>query len=584
MTPNDDRLSDLHLGDHFGFRHSPTFEAFDTEQVAIAVARVEKTGALDLLARWRDEDAPTAGRSVRAALIPQQAVLVGLLLLADEDSPLWINSLAELLQHRLTAASRALLGLPESATTDAYDARARKRWYSATHSAFHRMVDLMDAFPQAGWKSHTAAEVQAVLDGHDPARETKMKARLDQFTSAFLQMTFREQPRRLRPVTSRIDIALGTTFIASRNRTGFSERNLAKQVASEVGMTPGERRPGPVDVFAGWYVRTENQSDAAPRMGRTVPAAQKVISARDYGWGWAADIAVRVDSLHPNERRFPQLAISATMRLPGDGAPEHALSLMRSALDTGLEAGIVDMDRAYFANYGVERLQEPIFRLGFTPSADYRADRFGVQGSRAGAELIEGRFYCPAMPRVLKDASKDRLTGIIDEDTFHARRQERIHFELRPKGVPDSTGSVRMMCPAVAPSPTVICPLREEATGVTERVSVRVCDDDLPDLPDRICIQRSVTFSHEEGLRQRQAFTYGSAEWEQFHRHARRSIEALNAVVGQTRTSPRVNGFAAAQLFLTLRLASMNLHSIRSFLVAELRPSVPEQGQPRPTA
>jgi hypothetical protein len=494
MTTNDDRLSDLDLGDHFDFRHSHTFETFDTEKVALTVARVEKTGALDLLARWQDEDAPTAGRSVRAVLIPQRAVLVGLLLLADGDSPLWINSLAELLQHRLTAESRALLGLPESATTDSYDARARKRWYSTTHSAFHRLLALMDPFPQSGWKSYAATEVQAVLDGHDPAREAKMKDRLDQFTNAFLQMTFGEQPRRLRHATGRIDIALGTKFIASRNRTGFSARNLAKQVASEVGMTPGERRPGPVEIFAGWYARTENQSEAAPGMDRAVPAAQKATSDRGYGWGWAADFAVRVDSEHPNEPRFPQLAMSATMRLPHDRAPKHALSLMRSALDTGLEAGIVDTDRAHFPHAPMER------PVDIEPEA---------------RSLDTDRAYFATAPRQFRDTSTERAHDLIGEASLH----------------------------------------------------------------NEIFTQHPVTVPHEESLSQRSAFVFGSMEWEQFHRHTRRSVAYFNYKIGEARVSPRVGGFAAAQVFLTLQLTSINIRTIINFLSNEQR-TIAENADP----
>jgi hypothetical protein len=209
-----------------------------------------------------------------------------------------------------------------------------------------------------------------------------MKGRLDEFTNGFLQMTFNHQPQHLRAATSRIDVSFDQLFIASPTSKGFSRNTLAKKVAAEIGAEPLARGVGPVDAFAGWHVRGGNDS-------RT-----------NFAWGWTANIAVRVDSIRPNESRFPELAVSATLSLPNVGVADEAVTLMSRALNsTGLSAGVADADNQYFPNARVERLHEPVYALGFTPSTDYRVEQLGVHGGKAGAEFIEGKAYCPSMPQ-----------------------------------------------------------------------------------------------------------------------------------------------------------------------------------------
>ena len=536
-----------------------TDHVFTTQQVALAHSRVLQTGILDKLNAWRNEDSHVTGARARLPLISDHAILVGLLLLASEHGPLQISSLALVFQHRLLPESRTLLHLTEPAPGFVGHACEAKRWTDRTHRAFHRMLSLMDPFPQQRNTSSTYTEVQAVLDAHDSDREKKMKARLDEFTEGFLHMTFMQQPRLLRHATSRINLAIDQTFIASPTTGGFSRKTLGQKVADEIDTDPQFRQPGPVDVFAGWWLGTAHN-------GRS-----------DFRWGWAANIAVRVDSECPGESRFPKLAISATLSMPNIGVAEEAVALMRSALSTGLAPGVTDADTAYFANSRVEGLHEPTFNLGFTPSTDYRVERLGVQGGQYGATFIEGKAYCPSMPTTLQNASRDHVNGTIDPETYQRRIQERVHFDLRPKGKPYDQGRVRMMCPAVGANPTVLCPLRARPASVVSSANPRIAEDDLPEYPDKICIQHSVTFDKHDGLRDRQAFTYGSPEWEEFHTHSRNSAESLNVGVKSPvleslddASLRSVRGFAAAQVFVTILLTNYNLRTITAFVRAKI--------------
>jgi hypothetical protein len=533
---DDDRVFPVRLNARLHYR-------LDTEQVVLAESLIVQTGILDKLAEWQRIDQRTVASRTSSALVSDRAVLVGLLLLAGEHRALQIGSLAELFQFRLAPESRTLLQLSEPANLVGRPQLERKRWYIGTCRAVHRLLTLMDPFPQDCKAAATYIAVQAALDAHDSDREKRMKARLDEFTKAFLHMTFMQQSPTLQNTTSRIDLAIGQTFVASPTRSGFSKRTLEQHVAAEASLDPRSLQPGPIDVFAGWWKHETHDSRGK------------------FEWGWAANIAVRVDSEHPQQARFPKLAISATLSMPYVGVAEEAVSLMKAATETGLEPGIVDADMPYWANTRVERLHKPALDLGFTPSTDYRRDQLGVRGTKNGALFIEGKLYCPGMPVSLQNASTDLFDGAIDDETYQDRLQMRTQFELRPKGKPDSKGRFRMMRPALAATHSAgpCCP------GITE--------DDHPDFRDKICTQQSVTFSSEDGLRQRQAFTYGSKQWKEFRDHARDTAATLTSGIKSgshedlgNPSRRDVRGFAAAQVFVTILLTNYNLRTIATFM------------------
>jgi hypothetical protein len=551
-----------------------TREPISHDKVVRANRRVEETGTLKRLAAWRQQDYPAVGVGGRPKSVSDRAILVGLVLLAGENSPQLIRTLTTALQYRLSDESRSLLGLQAGTDEFANHLVEHKRWYNNTHNAFHRMLSLMDPFPQSRYRSLTYTEVKERLDAHDPVRELLMKERLDDFTNDFLRMTFQEQPRHIRRLTQKIDVSFDQTFIKPPTKKGFSKKKLAVKIAEEKKKHQGELPPGPVDVFAGWYPKAGNHPDFKRGSKESVERTDTKKDYSDIDWGWTVNIAVRVDSEQPGKGRFPQLAISATLSQPNINVSEEAVSMMKYALiSTGLDAGISDADKAYFANAKVDRLHGPTAELGFTPSTDYRIDRLGVQGGKAGAQYIEGGIYCPGMPVALKNATKDLVENKIDEATFQERRKQRANFELQAKEKPDEKGRTPLRCPAIGKSPTVTCPLRELLVERASRTLVEVAEEDLPDIVDKICQQHSVSFAKEDNIRQNQAFEYRSKEWDKFHRHARNSIESLNGQVKDSdheaiedSTRRRVRGFAAAQVFVTILLTNYNLRKIAAFI------------------
>jgi hypothetical protein len=561
----------------------------DDQTVALTEGRVRKAGVLERLQEWRDEDAAAFSIGGRPSLISERAILTGLLLLAKEGKAMFLTNLRDLLMSRLSDASRELLGLETPMMAFVGHSPEQNRWYANTARAFQRINDLMDPFPQERRRAKTYTEIQAILRAHDVQLEEKRKARLDEFTKLLLVMTFNEQSRTIRRASRKVDVSFDQTPIGTPNTKGYSRKTLAKRVAEEAAVDEMRTlKPGPVDAFAGWHVSTGPRTDAGKgEVDLTTP--DKKGGTDVYRWAWEINIAVRVDSEAPGKHRFPALAVAATMSLPNVRVAEEAVSLMRATKALGLEPGVGDADKQYWANSTTDRLHNDAIKEGFTPSTDYRIDRLGHQGGDHGALYIEGGTYCPATPEPLQNATKELLGNIIDTATYRTRIKNRTAFQLHVKEKPDAKGRVVLRCPALGPSPTVTCPLRELLKTVTDKVRPAVDGENLPDFADKICSQHSVSFDTANNRRNAQAFEYGTKEWDEFHTHARNSIESLNSQIKsngpediESASRRRVRGFGAAQIIVSILLTNFNLRKIAAFISDKIKEDAKKQvnGQP----
>ena len=587
LTGHDPDLGGMTKAEVMGRGRVP--ELIDDELVALMAGRVLKTGVLARLSQWRAEDSPPLSIGGRPALISDLAILTGMLLLAKEGTAMLLTCLRDLLMKRLSDTSRELLGVESYSTDFIGHHSVHDRWYANTARAFQRINDLTDPYPQERRRAKTHTEIQQILLSHDAQLADKKKARLDEFTKLFLVMTFNEQSRPIKRASNKIDISLDQTYIGTPTKKGYSRKNLRKRIAEEALVEgTGTLTQGPVDAFAGWHVKSGDRTDALRgKADLTAPDGKK--PSTNYAWGWEANIAVRVDAGTPGKKRFPALAIAATLSMPNVGVSEEAVSLMRAAKATGLEPGVADADKQYFANALVERLHDPAINEGYTPSTDYRVDRLGARGGDHGALYIEGGTYCPATPAPLQNATKELLGAVIDTETYRARIKSRKAFQLHQKERPDAKGRAVLRCPALGPSPTVTCPLRELLKTVADKVRPAVDGENLPDVPDSICQKHSVSFDTARNRRDAQAFEYGTKEWDEFHTHARNSIESLNNQVKsggtediQSANRRRVRGFGAAQIIVTMLLTNYNLRKIAAFMSDKIRAEAKQNAQGEP--
>ncbi|TFB94298.1 DUF4238 domain-containing protein [Cryobacterium sp. HLT2-28] len=206
-----------------------------------------------------------------------------------------------------------------------------------------------------------------------------------------------------------------------------------------------------------------------------------------------------------------------------------------------------------------------------------------------GALYIEGGTYCPATPKPFQNATKELLGNIIDTATYRERIKKRTAFQLHVKEKPDAKGRVVLRCPALGPSPTVTCPLRELLKSVKDKVRPAVDGENLPDFAEKICSQHSVSFDTANNRRNAQSFEYGTKEWNEFHTHARNSIESLNSQIKsngpediESASRRRVRGFGAAQIIVSILLTNFNLRKIAAFISDKIKEEARKQvnGQP----
>lgn len=118
---------------------------------------------------------------------------------------------------------------------------------------------------------------------------------------------------------------------------------------------------------------------------------------------------------------------------------------MRASKATGLQPGVGDADKQYWANSVTDRLHDPAFSEGFTPSMDYRIDRLGAQGGDHGAVYIEGGAYCPGTPEPVRNATKDLMSGALDNATYWERINTRKAFKLHQQEKPDAKGRTMLL-------------------------------------------------------------------------------------------------------------------------------------------
>jgi hypothetical protein len=92
---------------------------------------------------------------------------------------------------------------------------------------------------------------------------------------------------------------------------------------------------------------------------------------------------------------------------------------------------------------------------------DYRDDQLGIQANTGGAILVEGTWYCPALPGPLITATTRLRDHTIGRESYDQQITARRPYQLKRKDGPDADGYQRLSCPAAGSRPRLICPLRQ---------------------------------------------------------------------------------------------------------------------------
>jgi hypothetical protein len=497
------------------------------EEVTRCLALLERSG----VAEWLEEELRARHRRPgRPRMLSVQALLCALLILATDDRALHLSAATEVLFCRLSDESRARLGV----RGDAHDARSFAARYRQVGYLFHALSAVLDPSGLVKNRRLSTDEFlqRCVVLSDDEARSAR--SRLESFMGQLLSASVEEcaQPRRLA-------YGLDATPVPLFSR-GPSKRS---------GLCAS-------DPDGGWYVREGDHREREDHKGRT---------RSRVAWALEATLLTTASPTPGALASFPNLVVGLALGRPGIDPGGTAVRVLRGARARGFTPGPLGVDRAYSGALA-ETFHLPARALGFDLVVDYRVDQLGRQANSHGAVLVEGTWYCPAMPEVLVAATQDLRAARIDEATYARRIEARRDYALRRKSGPDADGYERFTCPALGTRPRLRCELRP-----TSLLSIGKRPVTAPLQPPALCRQSAITIAPDVAARHAQTMAFGSEEWARHYATLRNTIEGWNGfakdAAHEALAQParrRVRGIAAQGIFITLLLVAANLRKIDS--------------------
>jgi hypothetical protein len=465
-----------------------------------------------------------------------RALLVALLLLAIDDRALHLKAATRLLYRSLSAQWRAELGVVGEATTKkGFLAR-----YRCVRYLFHLATSVMDPSRQVKNRVMDQGDLDALAAELSEAEVALRRARLESVVNDLIEASVK--------VCSADELA---GFDGSVGLDATVVPLFSRGPSARAGLSAS-------DPDGGWYVREGDHRDVIGPKGKKL---RKLF--------WANEVTIVTMGRPPGAlATHPNLVLAACLGRPGEDPGGTAVRLLASVRARGYRAGRLGTDRGY-SQARPERFHLPVRALGYSLVMDYKETEFGRGANSGGAVMVEGAFYCPAMPTDLVAASAERRTGVIDDPTYAARIEARRSWRLVRKEGPDDDGYERFACPAQGAHPHLCCALRPASVPLAlGKIPVL----DPPVDPPKVCTQSALTIAPDIGARHRQDLAYGSPEWAQVYATYRNTIEGTNGYVKdpaheslQTPGRRRVRGIAAQSLFVGLLLMAANFRKIAAF-------------------
>ena len=447
------------------------------QTVAFATELIDRSGKAPVI------EAALARRTGRPRPLPVRAVLAALLCLALDDRPLFLTEATRLLFCQLSPSSRRLLKVTGTVTTQ----RAFLAAYRRVRYCFGAICSVMDPSALPKNRRLTQDDLKARTRPMAPGQAEAARGRLEAFLNALIEAS--------------ISALTGEEHAAYDGCTGLDATPVplfSRGPSKRTGLCAS-------DPDGGWYVREGDHREREDDKGKPL---------RKIAWALEATIATmaRPPGAPP---AHPNLAAGLALTRPGEDPGGTGARVLASLAARGHKTGSLGYDRAYTQALP-ERFHLPARALGYYPVMDYRADQLGIQANTGGALLVEGTWYCPALPGPLITATT-RLRGhAITRDLYDQQITARRPYQLKHKDGPDTDGYQRLSCPAAGNRPRLICPLRQASlTPRDGRAKVL----QPPPEPPRICRQTAITIAPDTGARYRQDLPYGSPAWHAPLRH-----------------------------------------------------------------
>jgi hypothetical protein len=513
-----------------GLTLPPAGGGISDQTVAFAAELIDRSGKAPVI------EAALAHATGRPRPLPVRAVLTALLCLALDDRPLFLTDTTRLLFQQLPETSRRLLGVPGTATTE----RAFKAAYRRVRYCFGAIGSVMDPSPLPKNRRLTEQDLKARARPMTPAQAQAARGRLEAFINALPEAS----------ISALTEEELGA-YDGSAGLDATPVPLFSRGPSKRTGLCAS-------DPDGGWYVREGDHREREDDKGKPL---RKI--------SWALEATIATMARPPGARpAHPNLAAGLALTRPGEDPGGTGARVLASLAARGHKTSWLGYDRAYTQALP-DRFRLPARALGYSPVMDYRADQLGIQANSQGALLVEGTWYCPALPEPLITATTRLRDHAITRDLYDQQITARYPHQLKHKDGPDAGGYQRLSCPAAGTRPRLICPLRQPSlTPRDGRAKVL----QPPPEPPRICRQTAITIAPDIGARYRQDLPYGSPAWHKSYATLRNTIEGLNGYAKdpahQALAQParrRVRGITAQSIFTALLLMAANIRKIRAW-------------------
>ena len=501
------------------------------QTVAFAAGLIDRSGKAPVI------EAALAHATGRPRPLPVRAVLTALLCLALDDRPLFLTDATRLLFCQLSPASRRLLKITGAVTTQrAFLAACRRVRY-----CFGAIRSVMDPSALPKNRRLTEADLKARTRPMTPAQAEAARSRLEAFLNSLIEAS----------ISVLTDDELGA-YDGSTGLDATPVPLFSRGPSKRTGLCAS-------DPDGGWYVREGDHRDREDDKGKPL---------RKICWALEATIATmaRPPGAPP---AHPNLAAGLAMTRPGEDPGGTGARVLASLAARGHKPGPLGYDRAYTQALP-GRFALPARALGYQPVMDYRADQLGIQANTGGAILVEGTWYCPALPEPLITATTGLRDHAITRDLYDQQITARCPYQLKRKDGPDADGYQRLSCPAAGHRPGLICPLRQASLSPRDgRAKVL----QPPPEPPRICTPDR-DHHRPRTPAPATARTCPTAARPGTRRYAtlRNTIEGLNGLIKdpahEALAQParrRVRGIAAQSIFTALLLMAANIRKIRAW-------------------
>jgi len=498
--------------------------------VAFAAELIDRSGKAQVI------EAALAHATGRPRPLPVRAVLAALVCLAADDRPLFLTEATRLLFRQMPGTSRRLLGVPGTASGE----RAFLAAYRRVRYCFGAICSVMDPSPLPKNRRLSEQDLTARTRPMTPVQAQAARGRLEAF------------------INSLIDASIST--LTGEERAAFDGGTGLDATPVPLFSRGPSRRAGlcASDPDGGWYVREGDHREREDDKGKPL---------RKISWALEATIATTARS-PGTPPGCPNLAVGLALTRPGEDPGGTGARVLASVAARGHKPGWLGYDRAYTQALP-ERFHLPARALGYKPVMDYRADQPGIQANTGGAILVEGTWYCPALPGPLITATTRLRDHAITRELYDQQIAARCPYQLHRKDGPGTDGYQRLTCPALGRHPALMCPLR---AGSLSPRDGRAKAHQPPAEPPRICRQTAITIAPDIGARYRQDLPYGSPAWHKTYATLRNTIEGLNGYAKdpahEALAQParrRVRGIAAQSVFTALLLMAANIRKIRAW-------------------